>query len=149
MLTNLRHERFAHGIARGLPASRAYIGAGYKARGNSAEVNAHRLLRKPKVSQRIEQFSNEIKNEAIADAEELQRFLTSVVRGVDQKGENPTEDHVTKDGFVVEVRPSFRDRLKAAELLFRAQGTFNRSDASADGELDAIAAALQQPRSVN
>jgi len=149
MLTNIRHERFAHGIAQGKSGSRAYIDAGYKARGNSAETNAARLLRHAQVCQRIEQLADEIKNEAIADAEELQRFLTSVVRGVTPQGENPTEDHVTKDGFVVEVRPSFRDRLKAAELLFRAQGTFNRSDASADGELDAIAAALQQPRSVN
>jgi phage terminase small subunit len=149
MLSNIRHERFAHGIAQGKPASRAYIDAGYKARGNSAEVNAARLLRKAQVQHRIEQLAEEIKNEAIADAEELQRFLTTVVRGVDAKGEEPTEDHVTKDGFVVQVRPSFRDKLKAAELLFRVQGAFNRTEGAGDGELAAIAAALEQPRSVN
>ena len=42
-----------------MPGSRAYQLAGYSARGNSAEVNASRLLRKAQVRARIEQLLGE------------------------------------------------------------------------------------------
>ncbi|GLS37231.1 terminase small subunit [Mesorhizobium tianshanense] len=46
---NIRQERFCLGLAEGLPQSRAYIEAGYTARGNAAEVAAARLFRKVQV----------------------------------------------------------------------------------------------------
>lgn len=142
MLSNIRRERFAHGIVQGKPAARAYIDAGYKARGHSAESAAARLLRNVEVEARIKELAEELRKPAIADADELQRFLTTVIRGVDENGAEVDEDHVTKDGFIVKVRPSFRDRIKASELLMRAQGVFSQSDTRADGELAAIAEAL-------
>lgn len=145
MLRNIRHERFAQGIAQGMPASRAYIEAGYKARGNSAEVNAARLLRNAQVAQRLDELAEDLKTASIADAEEIQRFFTTVMRGTDHRGHDVTDDHVTKDGIVIPFRVSYRDRLKAAELLGRARGLFTSSSAEADGELEAIARALAQP----
>ncbi|RWI42246.1 MAG: hypothetical protein EOQ93_31755 [Mesorhizobium sp.] len=50
---NMRQERFCLGLAEGLPQSRAYIEAGYTARGNAAEVEASKMVRLPKVAARV------------------------------------------------------------------------------------------------
>lgn len=54
-LANLRHERFVELYLQGgeESATQAYIDAGYRARGNSAEVNACRLLRDAQVAARL------------------------------------------------------------------------------------------------
>lgn len=144
MLRNIRHERFAQGIAKGLPAADAYTQAGYKATGASARVNASRLLTNPNVASRLAELAAKLAKPAIADADEIQQFLTTAMRGKDETGDDLTEDHVTKDGVVVPVRISWRDRLKAAELLARAQGVFATAGSDSDGELDAIARALAE-----
>lgn len=144
MLRNIRHERFAQGIAKGLPATQAYTQAGYAARGRSLESNASRLLRNAEVQSRLAELAAKLAKPAIADADEIQQFLTTAMRGRDETGDDLTEDHVTKDGVVVPVRISWRDRLKAAELLARARGVFATAGSDADGELDAIARALAE-----
>lgn len=144
MLRNIRHERFAQGIAKGLPATQAYTQAGYAARGRSLESNASRLLRNAEVQSRLAELAAKLAKPAIADADEIQQFLTTAMRGKDETGDDLTEDHVTKDGVVVPVRISWRDRLKAAELLARARGVFATAGSDADGELDAIARALAE-----
>jgi phage terminase small subunit len=142
VLRNIRHERFAQGIAQGKPATHAYIQAGYKARGNSAEVNASRLLRNAQVQHRIAELAEETRQQAIANAEELQRILTSIAR------EQATEEQLTRSGDVAVLKVGARDRIKAIELLGRARGVW--SPVAADtGELDAIAEALQRARAVN
>lgn len=50
---NIRQERFCLGLAEGLPQSRAYVEAGYTARGNAAEVEASKMVRLPKVAARV------------------------------------------------------------------------------------------------
>jgi hypothetical protein len=57
-LKNIRHERFAQNVVSGLSLSTAYIAAGYKEAGASA--NAARLIRNPTVSSRIDELQNEI-----------------------------------------------------------------------------------------
>lgn len=138
MLPNHRHERFAQLIAQGKPASHAYIQAGYKARGNAAETNAARLLRNAQVQQRLAEIAAEIESRAIADAEEIQRFLTAVMRG------EVTEELLDRFGQIQTLKATAKDRIKAAELLGRAQGVFVLTSQDAAGELDAIARALQQ-----
>src|SRR5262245_9332698 len=54
-----RQERFAQHVAAGMPASRAYRAAGFKATGNGAEVNASKLLRIAKVAARIRELRRE------------------------------------------------------------------------------------------
>lgn len=136
MLPNIRHERFAQLIAQGKPASRAYIEAGYKARGNAAEVGASRLLRNPKVQERLATLAAEIEANAIADAEEIQRFLTAVMRG------EVTEELLDRFGQIQTLKATAKERIRAAELLGRAQGVFVLTSQDASGELDAIAQAL-------
>ncbi|RWI88651.1 MAG: Terminase small subunit [Mesorhizobium sp.] len=50
---NIRQERFCLLLVEGLPQSRAYIEAGYAARGNAAEVEASKMVRLPKVAARV------------------------------------------------------------------------------------------------
>ncbi len=56
MLANPRHERFVQNVIEGMPASRAYVAAGFKARGNSAETAAGRLLRNVQISARLSEL---------------------------------------------------------------------------------------------
>lgn len=136
MLPNIRHERFAQLIAQGKPASRAYIEAGYKARGNAAESAAARLFRNVQVQQRLAEIAAEMEQNAIADAEEVQKFLTAVMRG------EITEELLDRNSEIRTLKSLARDRIKAAELLGRAQGVFATASTDAAGELDAIAQAL-------
>lgn len=142
MLTNIRHERFAQAVAKGTPLEHAYTNAGYRARGNAARANASRLLTNANVAARLQELTERLAKPAIADADEIQQFLTSVMRGEDENKQALTDDHVTKDGFVVPIRVAFRDRLKAAELLARARGVFSSTQVGAEGELEAIRRAL-------
>ena len=57
-LKNIRHERFAQNVVSGLSLSAAYVAAGYKDAGASA--NAARLIRTPSVSSRIDELQNEV-----------------------------------------------------------------------------------------
>ncbi|RWG80221.1 MAG: hypothetical protein EOQ69_21635 [Mesorhizobium sp.] len=56
---NTRQERFCLGLAEGLPQSRAYVEAGYAARGNAAEVEASKMVRLPKVAARVAELQAE------------------------------------------------------------------------------------------
>lgn len=58
ILTNLRHEAFAHAIARGEPASRAYVEAGYKAN----DGNAGSLNRNQSVKARVAELTSLVQN---------------------------------------------------------------------------------------
>ena len=58
-LANARHERFAQEYLVDLVAGRAYERAGYKARGNAAEVNGGKLLRNAQVAARIADLKQE------------------------------------------------------------------------------------------
>lgn len=138
MLPNIRHERFAQAIAQGKSATDAYIQAGYKARGKSAGNAASRLMENDGIKRRLEEIAAELASKAIADADEIQRFLTAVMRG------EVEEQLMTRDGLLVTARANVRDRTKAAELLGRARGVFVLSSQDAAGELDAIARALMQ-----
>ena len=53
VLTNIRHERFAQGLAGGLNATEAYNSAGYSSKG--AAQNAARLKARPSISTRVQE----------------------------------------------------------------------------------------------
>ena len=86
-LKNARWEKFAQAVVDGVPQSRAYIAAGYKARGNAAEVEASKLVRNPKVSARIDKIK-----EAAAAKSEMTRdaFVADCWRI--WRGEDPSFD---------------------------------------------------------
>jgi len=69
---NLRQQKFVQYYLETGNAKQSYIDAGYKARGNSAEVNSARLLRNAQISEKIhmekEKISNELRQKFIKDA---------------------------------------------------------------------------------
>ena len=56
---NARQEAYCQGLAQGKSQSRAYVEAGYDARGNAAEVKAANLVRNGKVAARLAELQAE------------------------------------------------------------------------------------------
>lgn len=73
---NVRQEKFVFNVLAGMTAKAAYIAAGYTARGNSAEVNASRLLRNPQVSAALEAAKAKL-------ADRLEHIAHLLVDGLD------------------------------------------------------------------
>lgn len=96
-------------------ATESYRRAGYTANGNSAEVNASRLLSNAKVREYIDERMKQKENARIISQDRVLEFLSQVVEGEIE------EEVVTfsADGMVQRTtkKPSVRDRSKAAELL--------------------------------
>lgn len=109
-----QQKRFADYYIESGNATESYIRAGYKAKGNSAEASASRLLRNVKVSEYIVKVTSEKDKERIASQDEVLSFLTSVLRG--EETENIPV--FGKKGIeLIDNTPSIKDRTKAAELL--------------------------------
>jgi phage terminase small subunit len=84
-------------------ATEAYRRAGYDARGNSAEVNAHRLLRSPKVAKELARYEAKAERKSIATVDECFELWTALMR----------DDAIEP-----------KDRIKASELRAKAAGAF-------------------------
>ena len=52
-LKRVRHERFAQAIAKGMSQRAAYVAAGYSPKPTTADPEASRLTRQPKVEERV------------------------------------------------------------------------------------------------
>lgn len=109
-------------LANGLQGAKAYK-AVYKTvkSDGAAYVNASKLLAKEEVKDYIQKRLEEIRSEKTADAAEVIMYLTSVMRG-EQK-----DELLTIDGDAKEVRVNTRDRNKAAELLGKVHGIFEKN----------------------
>jgi len=92
-------------------ATLAYLEAGYKSTGNSASVNASRLLSKDNVQSYINYMLDEIEDKAIAKGDEVLKTLTKILRGQ------------LKDQY--SEMPSVKDRIEAGKLLGKRYGLFN------------------------
>ena len=111
---NEQQKRFADYYIECGNATEAYKRAGYKAKGNSAEVNASRLLSNAKVREYIDKIIASKQSERIASQDEILEYLTKVMRGeVTEEVPIPTKKGVS----LVEVEAGVKDRTKAAELL--------------------------------
>ncbi|AFZ67562.1 terminase small subunit [Deinococcus peraridilitoris] len=100
-------------------ATKAAIAANYSEK--TAASSGSRLLRSDKVQARLKELADEAASAAIATARERQEFLTAVLRGQSRA------TFVTREGLT-EGAPDFPSRLKAAELLGKMQGDFNKDD---------------------
>lgn len=101
-------------------ATQSAIKAGYSAR--TAYSAGSRLLKKVDVKQYIDERLAEMKENSIADTDEVMQFLSSTMRGdiPDQFG----------------LDPALNDRLKAAELIGKRYKLFTDKQeiSGADGE---------------
>jgi phage terminase small subunit len=99
MLDNVRHEKFAQGVANGLTVSEAYRQAGYSA--NTAEAGGSRLLRKVNIANRIQELKQQNAQKASVTQQGYIDILSNCLAGK------------------VQLRA---DQLKAGELLAKACG---------------------------
>lgn len=98
-LQNARWELFAQNLAKGMPQSHAYTGAGYLARGNSAEANASILIRNPKVAARLSELQAPAIARAVASAEAIVEEAARIAFG-------DIRELVSWDGDAVTLRDS-------------------------------------------
>lgn len=96
---NPRRERFCYEYVASGNATKAAIEAGYSSR--TARSIGQRLLTNVDIKNRIQEISDELKSEKIADIMDIQVFWSEIMLDSEQKTS---------------------DRLKASELLFRAKG---------------------------
>jgi len=116
-LTNTRWEAFVQHLLEGMPQGRAYEAAGYKARGNAAEVSAGQLIRKPQVAARLEHLKRQAANRAIVNAEDVLRRLDDIGNA------RLRVEKATKHG-VIELPPDFGEQVRALDLLAKHLGIY-------------------------
>lgn len=104
-------------------ATRAYkIAYPHVKSDDAARACASRLLTKDNIKSYIDEQLEKISSEKIADAEEVMKYLTSIMRGEET-------DEVLRfvgDGYQEKTRlqVNVKDRNKAAELLGKRYGIF-------------------------
>lgn len=148
-----KQQRFCDEYLIDLNATQAAIRAGYSAK--TAAVIANENLRKPYISEYIEQRMAEKEKALVADQDEVMRYLTAVMRRektesvvVTLKRERSTyvpddegkmRKQTIKEEYpeVVKIPAQLRDANKAAELLGKAYGIYtDRVELDADMELN-------------
>jgi phage terminase small subunit len=77
---NIRQQRFAEFVVSGMTATQAYIKAGYKTRGNSAEVCSSQLLRNPKVEAYVAKLRAPDTARAVLTKDEKREILADLIR---------------------------------------------------------------------
>lgn len=109
-------------LANGCSAIEAYMKVYPKTKSRViASNNANRLLSRKDVKDFIEEKLKEIESEKIAQAAEILAYFSSVMRG------EMKDELLTMDGDLVKVDAPTRDRTKAAELLGKALGIFEKN----------------------
>ena len=119
-----KQRRFADEYLIDTNGTQAAIRAGYSKK--SARQIADQLLSKLDIRQYIDERLEQIASENIADATEVIKYLTSVLRGessseyivIEGQGDGVSEARR------IEKAPDEKDRLKAAELLGKRYGMF-------------------------
>lgn len=119
-----KQKRFCDEYLIDCNATQAAIRAGYSPK--TAYSIGVENLKKPEIKAYIDERLNEIHNKSIADATEVMKYLTSVLRG-----ESLAEIVIVEgdgDGYSsarrINKAPDERERLKAAELLGKRYSLF-------------------------
>lgn len=132
---SILQEKFCLEYAASGNATDAYKKAGYKNNSEKASnANAARLLKLPKIQQRLQELAKELATPKIANVQEIQEFLTSVMRREQQEEEIVSAgDYADK----MERKTPITAAIKAAETLAKMQGAF-RTDINITGALPVI-----------
>ncbi|MFM2057912.1 MAG: hypothetical protein RLY71_2297 [Pseudomonadota bacterium] len=111
-----KQARFVEEYLVDLNATQAYIRAGYKARGNSAEVNAGRLLRNAQVAEAIQAGRRELSQRT---ARTVAQVMADIGRVRDDAMQLVTDPDTGSHSML-----SHKDALKALELEGKHLGAF-------------------------
>lgn len=126
MLT-IKQEKFCLEYAECGNARQAYIKAGYShTKDSTVDVNACRLLKNDKVQARLAELAGEVKNNSIANIQEMQEKLTQIIR------QETTEDVIVtefigdgcSEARLQEKKPAVKDVISAINTLGKMQGLF-------------------------
>ncbi|RHW46805.1 terminase small subunit [Bombilactobacillus bombi] len=123
----VKQQKFADEYIKLGNATKAAIEAGYSKK--YTHTNAHKLLQNTAIKEYIDKQLEEIHNSKIADAQEIQEFLTATMRG------KTKETVVTQKGDIYEVPVNPKDQLKASELLGKTKAMFTDKK-QIDGDLN-------------
>jgi phage terminase small subunit len=88
---------------------------------NTAAAASSRLLRNVNIKAYIDKCLEEIESDLIADAKEVMKYLTAVMRGQEEEEIVGFTDYGTEK---VKKLPYVKDRVKAAELLGKRYNLF-------------------------
>ena len=124
---NERQKRFVAEYIKDYNATQAAIRAGYSER--TAYSQGNRLLKNIEVKKAIEELQNEIRKENIAEAIEVEEFLSLAMKGEIEEEVVVTEnigDYESR-ARVIKKQLSARERIKAAELLGKRYGLFREN----------------------
>ena len=122
-----KQEKFCLEYAKCGNARQAYINAGYSHKKDSTtDVNACRLLKNDKVKARLAELAEEVKNNSIADIQEMQEALTKIIR------QELTEEVIVTEGIgegcsearSIDKAPAIKDVINAINTLGKMQGLF-------------------------
>ena len=119
-MLNEKKQRFADEYLIDLNATRAAVRAGYSEK--TAYSQGERLLRHAEVKTYIREKMDERKEDAIASADEVMRYLTSVIRGQSRSHVLARNDLGAE--YILEKPPDEKERLKAAELMGKRHQLF-------------------------
>lgn len=132
-----KQKRFCDEYLVDCNATQAAIRAGYSKK--TANEQAARLLAKVNIKAYIDAQLEKMQQETVASAEEVIKYLTSVLRG-----ESEAEIVVVEgkgDGYSaakhIQKQPDEKERLKAAELLGKRYGLFT-DKVSVDGAVPVV-----------
>jgi hypothetical protein len=105
-LNNVRHEKFAQGLASGMSQRNAYRAAFPKSnrwKDETVDPKASALAKTDKVMARLKELAAQATSEAVMNAKQRKEWLTSIIR---------SEAEETKD------------KLKAVDILNRMDGEY-------------------------
>lgn len=124
MKLSLKQKAFADYYIELGNATQAAIRAGYSSK--YANTNANKLLQNTTIKTYIDERLKQIEDKRIADASEVLKYLTSVLRGESEseivvvEGDGMGESTARR----MKKAPDEKEKLKAAELLGKRYGIY-------------------------
>ena len=132
-----KQQRFCDEYLIDCNATQAAIRAGYSSQ--SAYSAGQRLLKNVEAKQYIAEQMQKKQDKNVADANEVIRYLTSVLRG-ESKSEIVVVEAVgdgSTEARRIDKAPDEKERLKAAELLGKRYSIFTEK-VNMDGDIDTV-----------
>ncbi len=105
-LNNMRHEKFAQGIASGLSQRKAYRAAfpnSERWKDTTVDVKASNLAKDDKVVVRVQELAELASSKAVMNATQRKEWLTQIIKSTEEET---------------------KDRLKACDILNRMDGEY-------------------------
>ena len=122
-----KQQQFCLEYLKDFNGTRAYNRAYKNNNLNTCRKNAEKLLSKTDISQYIKEETEKINNAKICQVEEIRQLLSEIARGETTKGTTMVIEAIgggLTQAKEVHKKPEDKDRLKALELLGKANNMF-------------------------